>query len=132
MSRLKSAPSSQLDPAKSKRIAQLEAKLASYEARGLYSSKSSKPYSVPKKEDDEGLTGEDNEEELSEVDEDPEEEFEDAKSAWESEINREAKLCGGDRVKATSRAARKNPGLRARLVRSANRLRAAKSRRRYR
>ncbi|XZE45352.1 hypothetical protein SH467x_000589 [Pirellulaceae bacterium SH467] len=124
MSRLKSVPSSQLDPAKTKRIAELEAKIASYEARGLYSSKSVKPSKVLEEDEEDG--------ELSEETEDPEEELEDAKSAWESAIQREMKVCGGDRLKATSRANRNNPGLRARLVRSANRLRAANSRRRYR
>jgi hypothetical protein len=128
MSRTLTTSGSQWCPKKAAKIAMYEAKLASLEARGLYSSKA-KPSKVMDEEEDE------DEEELSEVDEDEEEELEEAKAKWNAAIDREMKHTRGDRVKATSRANRNNPGLRARLLRASKqvqKMHAAESRPRYR
>jgi len=62
-----------------------------------------------KKEDEE-------EDDVAMEDEDEDE----SEMAWRKAVNREMATCGGDRRKAVSKANRKNPGLRAAMVRSVN------------
>lgn len=45
---------------------------------------------------------------------------EDAPMAWRRAVDREMKLCGGDRHRAVANANRKNPGLRKRYLQAVN------------